>query len=181
MDDKGSRWLWLGIVLIVGFTLGYLFRGKTGDGGDHTPTPQPTAVVVLTPSPPLAPSPTCVPFGSQGNKNVVVGPDIQICNPDCLSIGYNDTVTWAGMTTDDLWIEFQEKPFKTMYGGTIKPNRADCAGNTCRSGPVGPVPTSGTYPCPNDTSHRCKDYKYYQVFHNSVSNSVADGRIIIKW
>jgi hypothetical protein len=94
-----------------------------------------------------------------------------------------DTVVWAGNTLDDLWIEFQDKPFKTMYPGTIKPNRAQCTGNTCRSGAiVGAAPT-GWYPCPNDPTRKCKDFKYSQTFHNNATgqNTTADGRIIIKW
>ena len=182
MNDTGSHRLWLLIVFILGFALGFLFRASTGGGPHPSPTPAPTGlpeIVTATPSPPAA-TPTCVPWGVQGTKNVVVGPDIRNCNPDCQRMSKNDTVVWAGMTTDDLWIEFAEKPFLTMYPGQYQPNRADCAGNTCRSGPVGPKP-SDAQPCVGDPTHWCREYKYTQVFHGPVSNAVADGRIIIQW
>src|SRR5262249_19783683 len=144
-----------------------------------------TAIVVIATATPTAvpPTPTCVPWGIQGTRSVVVGPDIHLCNPDCLSISYMDTVTWTGNTVEDLWIEFPDKPFQNMYPGTIKPNRANCSGNSCQSGPIIPTAPTGWYPCPNYPTSKCKDFKYWQTFHNNSTgkNTTADGRIIIKW
>lgn len=189
-NNREFRALWIVIALVVGFAFGWLIRGPKGGGGGgdtgptNTPTATPGSGVTATPTPiPLLPTPTCVPLTlGGGNRPVVVGPDIAVCSPDCLTITSHDTISWAGITNYDLWIEFTEKPFQTMSAGGVKAWRADCVGNTCRSGAVITNPPSKAYPCPDDPSKKCWDYKYWQIFHPPTGpNVVADGRIIIRW
>jgi len=189
-NNRESRALWIVIALVVGFAFGYLIRGPKGGGGGgdtsptNTATATPASGMTATPTPvPLLPTKTCVPLTmGGGNRPVVVGPNIALCEPDCLTITYQDTISWAGNTSLDLWIEFIEKPFQTMIPGGVKTWRADCLGNTCRSGAVITTAPNGWYPCKDDPSKKCKDFKYWQIFHPRTGpNVVADGRIIIRW
>jgi hypothetical protein len=189
-NNRESRGLWIVIALVVGFAFGYLVRGPKGGGGGgdtsptNTATATPASGMTATPTPvPLLPTKTCVPLTmGGGNRSVVVGPDIALCDPDCLTMTKLDTISWAGITSNALWIEFEEKPFQTMSAGGVKKWRADCLGNTCRSGAVIATPPGNAYPCPDDPSKKCWGYKYWQIFHPPTGpNVVADGRIIIRW
>ncbi len=190
MRNNGARWIWLILVVVLAFLLILFLRGRgprhDGDG-EPTPPPVETVVVVGSPTPTLLPpTPTCIPFGMGGgsNKAVTVGPDIAVCNPDCVSIEYSETVTWTGNTGGtngiQLLIEFDEKPFQNMYKQTNGRYVATCSNLTCQSGAVVTTPLSGWYPC--DNGRKCKNLKYWQIFKNwPGGDKIADGRIIIKW
>ncbi|HEY2796301.1 MAG TPA: hypothetical protein VGK26_00300 [Thermoanaerobaculia bacterium] len=191
MRNNGSRWLWLLLVVVVAVLLILFLRHRPGGDGNGEPTPPPVETVVVVGSPtvtPVPPTPTCVPFGMGGgsNKNVTVGPDIAVCNPDCLSMGSTETVTWTGNTGGtngiELLIEFDEKPFQNMFKQANGRYVATCSNLTCQSGAVVTTPLSGWYPCRNEPTRKCKDLKYWQIFKNwPGGDKVADGRIIIKW
>jgi hypothetical protein len=158
-----NRWLFALFALVVGFIVAWLLLSRPRvNGPDFTSCPV------------------------MGSITVVVGPGASVVKPPCVEIDQktSDTLSWlAREKGKTIRIEFEGQPFLGM-----KPSGSryvvDCPGtDECTSGSIDPKIPSDAQPIPNDSKHKYKPYKYWQILHDTASNTddTQDGKIIIRW
>jgi hypothetical protein len=156
------RWLVALFALIVGFVVAWLILRPRAGGPDFTSCPV------------------------MGSITVVVGPGASVVKPPCVEIDQygKDTLSWlAREKGKNIRIEFTEQPFLGMQPSGTR-YVVNCPGtDECTSGTIDPNIPSGAQPLPNDSKHKYKAYKYWQILHDTATNKddIQDGKIIIRW